>query len=146
MHGGEALHKAASDGDILTAKILLMYGACLERTDEWGRTPLHVAVWSGQQGMTRLLVDAGADLEAEAQGGYTPYLLAKKEGEQSLADFLARRGANVGAQAEDDDSDFSYDDEEKWHGPVIGGRTDGAMWGEHEIETGAEWNGESENE
>ena len=47
---------------------------------------------------------------------------------------------------EDDDSGFPSEEEGKWDGPVIGGRTDGAMWGEHDIETGAEWNGESEDE
>jgi ankyrin repeat protein len=90
-----SLHFAAAQGNILSAKLLLMYGADLENWDTNKQTPLHLAVKSGHRTMVRFLLKAGADLEATDAGGYTPFLRAAATFDQNIVGLLSRHGADI---------------------------------------------------
>ncbi|GEQ67339.1 hypothetical protein JCM33374_g1003 [Metschnikowia sp. JCM 33374] len=57
-----ALHWAAYQGDILTVKALLHYGADVSKVDKSLMTPLHWAFIRGYKSVLATLVDAGSDL------------------------------------------------------------------------------------
>ena len=158
--GDTPLHVAASCGAILFAQLLLMYGADLECRDAQGRTPLHRAAQSGRRAMAKYLVNAEADESAICLSGLTPFQLAPAGYDADREDALPRRRAAIaavqgyseqnGLEGDEDDGeegDLPYlDSDQDWNRPIVGGGFINGMWREHGIETGAKWNGGSDDE
>ncbi|KAH3759948.1 26S proteasome non-ATPase regulatory subunit 10 [Pelomyxa schiedti] len=59
--GKRPLHKAAEEGNLQCAKILLESGALSHRTDSFGRIPLHYACIKGDPSIVELLLAHGSD-------------------------------------------------------------------------------------
>jgi ankyrin repeat protein len=62
------LFEAVLAGDARTTKALLRSGACPERTNSDGTTPLYLASVQGETEIARLLMEAGASPDAESAG------------------------------------------------------------------------------
>jgi hypothetical protein len=86
------LYRAADDGDIAEARLLIADGAPLELRRD-GDTPLMKAAHRGHLEIVQALVDAGADLDAVASCGMTAYDLAVASQKTDVALFLRTRGA-----------------------------------------------------
>ncbi|CCX04976.1 Similar to Ankyrin-3; acc. no. Q12955 [Pyronema omphalodes CBS 100304] len=71
-NGSTALHKAAENGDELTAELLLQHGAVATSKNRKGLTPLHLAADGGETPMIRLLLERGADVNAANYYRSTP--------------------------------------------------------------------------
>ncbi|KAI5812003.1 ankyrin repeat-containing domain protein [Pyronema omphalodes] len=71
-NGSTALHKAADNGDELTAALLLEKGALATCKNRKGLTPLHLAAEGGEAAMIRLLIKNGADVNATNYYRSTP--------------------------------------------------------------------------
>jgi RNA polymerase sigma factor (sigma-70 family) len=67
-----ALHRAAFQGDLELAELLLRRGARPDATTKIGHTPLHTAVLVDHPPIVERLLDAGADPNAPTDRGQTP--------------------------------------------------------------------------
>jgi ankyrin repeat protein len=65
--GGTALHFAAGYGRVDVCRVLIEYGAELNKRDEEGWTALHKAARNGQVETVALLIEHGAELEATSE-------------------------------------------------------------------------------
>jgi uncharacterized protein len=74
--GLAALHLAAREGDIESAKALLDGGADVNQVTEYGWTPLLTAINNRNYGLASLLMDRGADPNIANKGGWTPLYIA----------------------------------------------------------------------
>ncbi|KAI5782156.1 ankyrin repeat-containing domain protein, partial [Pyronema domesticum] len=92
-NGSTALHKAAENGDELTAELLLQHGAVATSKNRKGLTPLHLAADGGETPMIRLLLERGADVNAANYYRSTPLhrLTSFSEAMQVLLD----KGADI---------------------------------------------------
>lgn len=79
------------------ARLLLRYGADVNRTDDDGFAPLHHAP---NAGMGKLLIDAGAEIEARGNNGKTPLHMAVQICEVELVNLLIASGADVNARTD----------------------------------------------
>lgn len=84
-------------GHVDTARVLLQYGAEVDRRNARGQTPLGGASFKGYLEVARLLVAHGADLQADNGHGATPLALARMFGRVELAAWLVNQGAGVKA-------------------------------------------------
>ena len=73
-----ALHWAAQEGAIDSARILLSNHADIEAKDIDGKTPLHQAVTEDDKDMVKLLLKNGANKNVRDLSGYYPYDYARK--------------------------------------------------------------------
>ena len=92
--GFNALHRAADDGNLAAARLLLEAGADRDLgTQLAGATPLALAAARGRVEMVRLLLEAGANAEKANKKGVTPIAEAVKRGHRRVACLLleARR-------------------------------------------------------
>lgn len=72
LFGWNALHEAASNGDIELLELLTQYGGDCNKTDILsGFTPLHYASSEGHSGCLDYLISAGGDLNVESNKGQT---------------------------------------------------------------------------
>jgi ankyrin repeat protein len=134
--GNTALHKAAANGHIDAAVILLEAGA-KHVANESGNSPLHWACMNGQKGMVQLLLEKFSDLDVYAKNsfGRSPFTEAIGHGHEEIARQLLEHtsadpsrkgegasgasagGAGVGgsgsAAAEGDDEDAGSIEEEE---------------------------------
>src|SRR5688572_30527992 len=74
--GLSALHLAAREGDIESARALLDAGADVNQTTEYGWTPLLTAINNRNYGLASMLMDRGADTNIANKGGWTPLYIA----------------------------------------------------------------------
>ncbi|TRM57323.1 ankyrin repeat-containing domain protein, partial [Schizophyllum amplum] len=58
------LHRAAEDGHLELARLLVDHGADIEAQEEEGRTPLHLTAEGGHCEVARFLIDKGADVDS----------------------------------------------------------------------------------
>ena len=67
----------------------------LERTDNRGRTALHIAAVHGDRGVIRGLLDSGSDINKIDCEGYSPIVLALREDQIASAKLLLEREADI---------------------------------------------------
>ena len=97
---GTALLRAADCNHVDVVRLLLEFGAEVDRRDGSGRTPLIAACREGEEGhdeVVRVLLDAGADVDASEETGRRALYYACCEGHTSTARLLLDRGADVSA-------------------------------------------------
>ena len=96
--GETALIRAAREGRMVMAEILLGHNASLDLQDRHGRTALFYATRTAHIGLVSMLINAGADITLEDKNGEKPLDIALENGapelvslfEQPLKDLLAR--------------------------------------------------------
>ncbi len=93
----EALHRAASEGDVERIRSLLAAGAKVNEQGRDGQTALHLAVKGGHKGVVELLIAKGADVNAKDQYETTPLHLAASAGHKEIVQLLLSGGADVNA-------------------------------------------------
>lgn len=98
--GNTALHRAADEGHLAVAKVLLANGAEVDkRTLQGGLTALHIAAYRGHLDLVEFLIKNGADPNAQDPAGMTPLRLASIKlafGEKefiAIMELLRRHGA-----------------------------------------------------
>jgi uncharacterized protein len=74
--GLAALHLAAREGDIESARALLDGGADVNQVTEYGWTPLLTAINNRNYALASMLMDRGADPNIANKGGWTPLYIA----------------------------------------------------------------------
>ncbi len=89
------LMQAAADGDLLTMRLLLDFGADPNSTNSLGETPLGFAVIWEQPEAVRMLANAGAvlDTTSDLGDGRTLLDLATRSGLSAVAGVLREAGA-----------------------------------------------------
>lgn len=96
--GMTALHWAARNDDLETARALLAAKADANAKNRYGVTPLSLACTNGNGAMVSLLLGAGADANAPLRGGETPLMTAARTGQVEAVKALIARGADVNAK------------------------------------------------
>ena len=92
--GSTRLYRAASEGEINIAKLLLDRGADPKKTFFYGETLLHAAAMSGNLEMVQLLLDIGADPNKARIDGMTPLHKAVNNEHIGTVILLLDRGAD----------------------------------------------------
>lgn len=96
--GKAALMWAAESGQVAVIRLLLQYGAQIDRNNAKGGTALMYAAVSGQNDAIHALAQAGADLDHRVRLGWTPLLLATVKGHVHTVRALAALGADTGTR------------------------------------------------
>src|SRR3984957_19558619 len=97
--GSTALHWAALNDDLETAKSLLAAGANVKvTTREVGITPLFMACTNGNAPIVEVLLKAGADANSVKANGTTALMLAAASGNSQAVKILLDHGAKVDAK------------------------------------------------
>ena len=97
-HGFTPLHKAALEGRVSAAELLIDRGAEVDVRRSLGATPLHDAAFRGEASVVKLLIEKGADVNARDVQGSTPLHWATYTGDVSCGELLIGRGADVNAK------------------------------------------------
>jgi ankyrin repeat protein len=115
--GLAALHLAAREGDIESAKALLDGKADVNQLTEYGWTPLLTAINNRNYALASMLLDRGADPNIANKGGWTPLYIATDNRNIEGGDYpvpkpdldhleiitkLLDKGANPNARVKDD--------------------------------------------
>ena len=96
--GSTALHWAAYQDDLETAKLLLAAGANVKVVTRLEAvTPLQMAAKNGSAPMIDLLLKSGSEANAADGNGTTPLMLAAASGNADAVKLLLDRGAQVNA-------------------------------------------------
>ncbi len=96
--GSTALHWAAFNDDLETAKLLIAAGANVRATTREGEiTPLFMASTNGDAAMIEALLKAGADANSKKGNGTTALMLASASGSADAVKVLLDHGAGVNA-------------------------------------------------
>lgn len=91
--GTTALHWAARNDDLATAKALLAARANPNSQNRYGVTPLSLACTNGSAPLVAALLDAGADPNLALRGGETPLMTAARTGRLAAVSALLAKGA-----------------------------------------------------
>ncbi len=78
-----------------TARMLLCYGAAVDRRNRRGQTPLGAAACKGHADMVTLLLAQGAEVDADNGLGLTPLMLAALFGHSRVVEQLIAHGASL---------------------------------------------------
>ena len=99
------LHRAARDGNIEIARLLIEHGAEINSVNDNALTPLHFAtMWKDcDQTMAKLLLEEGADYHAKDDQGRTPLHMAASNGKFDTVQLLIDYGADINAKTENGD-------------------------------------------
>ena len=98
IDGMTALHWAAYNDELETAKVLLSAKANAKAANRYGVTPLALACTNGNEAMVELLLEAGADPNSAVRGGETALMTAARTGRPGAVRALLARGAEVNAK------------------------------------------------
>ncbi|KAK2027332.1 hypothetical protein LX32DRAFT_564597 [Colletotrichum zoysiae] len=96
------LHDAVEEGQADIARLLLQYGADVNRQNQAQRTPLHTAVQADDLEMVKLLTDHGASLHIRDSHGRTAIELAIYDSSPGMVQFFLDKGASVSRILESD--------------------------------------------
>ena len=96
--GTTALHWAAYNDDLETARLLVGAKANVKAANRYGVTPLSPACTNGNQAIVDLLLGAGADPNAALRGGETALMTAARTGKLAPVKALIAHGAKVDAK------------------------------------------------
>lgn len=88
--GDRPLHRAAMEGRVEAARVLIENHADVNAADNLGSRPLHWAADDGNMDMIRLLVESGAQAHALNSHNQTAADWAEREGHSDAARFLRR--------------------------------------------------------
>ena len=94
--GRVALHYAALEDDVESARALLDAAADPNARDRAGFTPLHFAAQQGSMRVARMLLERGATVDAQDDFGNTPLWRAvyNSRGEGAMIQLLRVHGAD----------------------------------------------------
>ncbi|MEO7411924.1 MAG: ankyrin repeat domain-containing protein [Opitutaceae bacterium] len=98
VDGMTALHWAAYNDDLESAKLLVSAGANPKAENRYGATPLSLACVNGNAAFVDLLLAAGAEANQPLRGGETPLMTASRTGKIGPVKALLARGAEVNAK------------------------------------------------
>jgi len=88
-NGWTALHFASVNGHRKTARLLLLYGAEVNKANADGNTPLHLAANNNRSEVIATLLDAGADVTLRNQSGQAPiHSAALNDASEAVAALL----------------------------------------------------------
>jgi len=96
--GKTALMWAAETGQVDVLRMLLQYGAVVDRGNAKGGTALMYAAVAGRTDAIRALVEAGADPNHRVRHGWSPLLLATVKGHVEAVRVLVELGADPHAR------------------------------------------------
>ena len=97
----DALHMAASDGNVKIGKMLLEKGWDPDKDISAFSTPLYLAIRDDHLEFTRLLLQFGASTEIITKDSLTPLALATFNEDTRFIKLLLDKGANIEAPGED---------------------------------------------
>ncbi|MGL5871184.1 MAG: ankyrin repeat domain-containing protein, partial [Xenococcaceae cyanobacterium] len=92
--GNNILHRAVSTENLTLIKLLLSYGADVNKPDWRGDTPLHYSRANNKE-IVKLLIDKGANVNAQNNYGTSILHFANNK---EIAELSIENGANVNAQ------------------------------------------------
>ena len=99
------LHRAASQGDLKSVRVLLENGDDPDLLNSDSYTPLHLAARNGHVDVARLLLDRGADPNGEHRNFgrviRSPLHLAAEYNHVAVVELLASRGAKLNPKTSD---------------------------------------------
>lgn len=90
----DSLGVFASQGDLVTVKLLVDAGVDVNAKNAHGGNALTDAAWSGRQEVVSYLLDAKADLGSASAGQLTPLSAAVNQKHEGTALILIEHGAN----------------------------------------------------
>lgn len=100
--GRNALHFAASDANLETARVLVVLGADIQAFDDTGNNAVFYAAENNDVEMLKFFVNNGADVTKKSeQFGTTALHVAASHGSIAAADFLLGQGAHINALSQD---------------------------------------------
>mmetsp|Transcript_6996 Transcript_6996/g.12614 ORF Transcript_6996/g.12614 Transcript_6996/m.12614 type:complete len:185 (+) Transcript_6996:445-999(+) len=89
------LHRAAWNGDVRIAHMLLCEGANINSKDKCRYTPLHVAAKKGNHDVVEMLLDHEAKVDSKDSLQKTPLHLAVRNDREDIVRLLLERGADI---------------------------------------------------
>ena len=84
----DALHSAATAGDLELVEDCISRGVNVNHPDTVGQTALHMAVIAGHEAIVRFLLDHGAIVNRPDNDGHTPLYWAELKGNQQIANII----------------------------------------------------------
>lgn len=97
------LGQAAFKGSVGAVKLFLQNGACIDYTDSFGMTALHIAAACGHAKVVDLLLNGGANVLLRNKLGDTPLIAAAWQGDVQIVHMLLTTpGVEVDARGTDD--------------------------------------------
>jgi hypothetical protein len=96
--GNTPLFYAVGQDRYDAVKLLLDFGASIDKPDAGRRTPLQWAAWHGYDKLAKLLLDKGADIRHRDENGDTALHLAARQQHIDVTKTLVARGADVVAK------------------------------------------------
>ena len=103
-HSCKDLLEAAREGHDECIQKLIVAGADLNVTEEYGRTPMHNAISGGHDACVKKLIEAGADVNVVNAYGHAPLHFAAWKGHDTLCKMLVAAGANPNVVNSDDNT------------------------------------------
>ena len=95
-HSGNTLLMLATyHGHLDTSRMLLEFGANVDRRNRRNQTPLGGVAFKGYPDIAGLLLRHGAEVDADNGNGMTPLMFAEMFGRTDVADVLREGGANA---------------------------------------------------
>ena len=98
IDGMTALHWAAHNDNLATARLLVAAHADVNAANRYGVKPLSLACVTGDTGLVELLLHAGADPNTSLPGGETALMTAARTGRPGPVKALLASKANVNAK------------------------------------------------
>ncbi len=89
-----ALHSAVARQNVALCKLLIAYGADVNKPQTQNVTALHAAAHHGNLELVKLLVEHGAKIDLKMDNGNTAIDFAEKDGHLHIKSYLAERMNN----------------------------------------------------
>jgi ankyrin repeat protein len=101
--GATLLHRAAANGSLEIAEILIEYGAKVDTQTKRGMTPLHIAVNAKKPNIdvVVLLLEEWADTDIQDNNGDTPLHIAARKGNLEIVKLIVEYRADLNIKNKD---------------------------------------------